>query len=179
MRPRPMNLYGLLRKLPNNGVGLRVYRSYFRKYDEPSHYTIVKVTPPTETSKCRIFGVLTWRGTSLFLLALLSDLSRLAMLCCFDFHTSTEQCFFYSIKSNHVRFSHVFDCFNFRSGNTELKVARISRVAAREWHCVEFPDASTVVSSKEKKAAAAAAEAEKAAAPPAAAVAAESAKQAL
>jgi hypothetical protein len=41
--------------------------------------------------------------------------------------------------------------FWFRPGKTELKVARISRVAAREWHCLEFPDASVRLTKKQQQ----------------------------
>ena len=43
--PRLHNLYDLCRKLPNDGLGLRVFRSHFARYPEPSHWTVVKVSP--------------------------------------------------------------------------------------------------------------------------------------
>jgi hypothetical protein len=53
-------------------------------------------------------------------------------------------------------FRHVDSVFLF-AGVTELSLKRISRPAAREWHCVEHPEASVVVSRKQKKEDAAAA----------------------
>ena len=73
------NLYQLCRRLPNNGMGLRVYRSLMTRYEEPSYWNIVYVAPPSvlffvsglnmqEKHKCRIYGVLTWRGKTNLLL---------------------------------------------------------------------------------------------------------------
>lgn len=42
-----MNLYQLCLRLPNDGVGLRVYRDMMARYEEPSYWNIVKVTKPT------------------------------------------------------------------------------------------------------------------------------------
>lgn len=56
------NLYQLLKLLPNGGLGLNVYRNHYARYEEPSYWTIVKITPASEKTKCRIFGVFTWRG---------------------------------------------------------------------------------------------------------------------
>jgi hypothetical protein len=53
------------------------------------------------------------------------------------------------------------------AGQTELKVARISRVAKREWHCIEHPEASVVVDKKKAAKDAAKAAAAAAAAAPA------------
>eukprot|EP00455_Lapot_gusevi_P042635 TRINITY_DN507_c0_g1_i1.p1 TRINITY_DN507_c0_g1~~TRINITY_DN507_c0_g1_i1.p1 ORF type:complete len:231 (+),score=41.07 TRINITY_DN507_c0_g1_i1:57-749(+) len=58
------NLYDVLRTLPRNGVGFRVYRSSWLRYQEPSFWTIVKVIPAMPGHKCRIFGVHTWRGVT-------------------------------------------------------------------------------------------------------------------